>query len=378
MQWFYFFLMAISAIIGLFILTIQCRSRFWLACIQAFITAYLGLIWLDAQNFHISPKLYFCLLAIVYLPGPLVLGYISHITTRKYVYGKDFICCLLPLMAIVCAPQAFGERHWWQLVSASDYDNPQYQSLFQLISLMSGVQTLAYIVTAFQRLLRLRKDWSSYQSKTLPDSWFRMMLTVWMILVATALQVVSAYLHPAGETLSIGDIGFLLLLLYFGWLAIATGWKNAKGREDELFLTSEDLLAVAAETAEPMIETPIEQPASQQAEHAQQVRQRVLKEALFLQDDLSLASLATQLELTSHKLSELINQQLQTTFYEFVNDCRVHYAAEKMLQQPALTISEVYIDAGFTSKSTFYGYFKKTFNCTPTQYRRQLQQGSPD
>lgn len=49
---------------------VSCRSRLWLSAFLTFLAAYLGLILLDAQAFHISPKLYFLLLSIVFLPGP--------------------------------------------------------------------------------------------------------------------------------------------------------------------------------------------------------------------------------------------------------------------------------------------------------------------
>jgi len=74
---------------------------------------------------------------------------------------------------------------------------------------------------------------------------------------------------------------------------------------------------------------------------------------------------------TPHRLSDILNNQYQKNFYEFINGLRVGYAAEKLIGEPEKSISEFLYAAGFSSKSTFYGYFKKTYECTPSVYRRK-------
>ena len=359
----------------------------WLSAYLGFLAGYLGLILLDAQSFYISPQLYFLLLPVIFLPGPFILGYVSHISTRRYISAKDFIICLLPVMIVATAPGLLGETSLFSTATYQDYETGSYTALFNLISAMAGVQTLAYLATAMWVLLRMRKDWASYQSKTLPDSWFRMIQAILVFMVTTIAQVISAFSNPSGDSVSFGDIAFIGSVLYFIWLAVSTAinrLKSGLAAVDEIILQEADAISQPplppANLSGTHEENIAEQNTGRQSDEAHSeeltaigamVSGRVGEEQLFLQDDLSLAILAGHVGQTTHKVSEAINTVFGRSFYEFINDFRVKYAAEKLISQPELSITEIYFEAGFTTKSTFYGYFKKTFNCTPTEYRKR-------
>ncbi|MDX1475589.1 MAG: hypothetical protein R3309_15560, partial [Reinekea sp.] len=78
-------------ILAVFVGSVDCRARKWLTAFMLFLAGYSGLILLDSFDVRISTTAYFCLLSITFLPGPLILGYVSHISTRKEVHAKDFI-----------------------------------------------------------------------------------------------------------------------------------------------------------------------------------------------------------------------------------------------------------------------------------------------
>ena len=58
---------------------------------------------------------------------------------------------------------------------------------------------------------------------------------------------------------------------------------------------------------------------------------------------------------------------------EFINDCRLPYAAKLMTERPDLSIAEVAEASGFSRTATFIDNFKKRFALTPNQYRTQNQ-----
>ena len=90
--------------------------------------------------------------------------------------------------------------------------------------------------------------------------------------------------------------------------------------------------------------------------------------------DLTLADLAQQLSTTPHKLSEVLNSQLEQSFYDFVNGYRVRYVQRRIEDEDArnLKILALALDAGFASKSTFNDVFKKHTGRTPSDYRRSI------
>lgn len=55
----------------------------------------------DAQNFHISLRLYFLLPPLIFIPGPILLGYISHISNRRAVGVKDFVTDFIPIIIVL-------------------------------------------------------------------------------------------------------------------------------------------------------------------------------------------------------------------------------------------------------------------------------------
>ncbi len=94
----------------------------------------------------------------------------------------------------------------------------------------------------------------------------------------------------------------------------------------------------------------------------------------YLDGDLALPQLAQQLGISANYLSQIINEQLQVNFYDFVNSYRVE-AAKGLINIPSqekLNILNIALDSGFNSKSAFYTAFKKATSMTPTQYRKSL------
>jgi len=90
--------------------------------------------------------------------------------------------------------------------------------------------------------------------------------------------------------------------------------------------------------------------------------------------DLTLAELAQRLSTTPHKLSEVLNSQLEQSFYDFVNGYRVRYVQHRIASEDArnLKLLSLALDAGFASKSTFNDVFKKHTGKTPSDYRRSV------
>lgn len=92
------------------------------------------------------------------------------------------------------------------------------------------------------------------------------------------------------------------------------------------------------------------------------------EEQLFLDNSLTIFTLAKKLETNSKYLSKLINQSLDKNFALFVNEYRIEFA-KKMLLNPSnknLTIEYIGEKSGFKSKSAFNAAFKKITGLTPS------------
>lgn len=93
----------------------------------------------------------------------------------------------------------------------------------------------------------------------------------------------------------------------------------------------------------------------------------------YLQPNLKIHELASQLQVTPHFLSKVINQQLGINFYTFINNYRIEAFKQQVIHQDNhnLTLTGIALNVGFNSKASFNRIFKKHTNLTPTAYIQQ-------
>jgi len=83
----------------------------------------------------------------------------------------------------------------------------------------------------------------------------------------------------------------------------------------------------------------------------------------YLEPELTLEQLASQLALKPRVLSQTINEILGQNFYDFINRYRIEEAA-RLLTNPKdkkITILEVLYEVGFNSKSSFNNFIQKIY-----------------
>ncbi len=95
------------------------------------------------------------------------------------------------------------------------------------------------------------------------------------------------------------------------------------------------------------------------------------KKRPYLDPALSMDSLSSALKIPKYQLTEVLNRELGQNFFQWVNRHRVE-AVKKMLSAESLpySIDALGYECGFSSKSSFYSFFKSETGLTPTQYRK--------
>lgn len=93
------------------------------------------------------------------------------------------------------------------------------------------------------------------------------------------------------------------------------------------------------------------------------------EEQPYLVNDLTLAQLAEQMGVRPHNLSQLLNQSLGMTFYDYINSARVRHACA-LLKNSRDTVLDVAFASGFNNKATFYSAFRQQMSTTPSAYRQ--------
>ena len=93
------------------------------------------------------------------------------------------------------------------------------------------------------------------------------------------------------------------------------------------------------------------------------------KGKIYLNATLTLNDLARELGTNRTYLSNYLNQQLHTTFYEYVNQWRVRRAKE-LLRANSLPLEDIALQSGFNSMSSFRRYFIAHTGMSPLEYRK--------
>jgi ligand-binding sensor domain-containing protein/AraC-like DNA-binding protein len=97
-------------------------------------------------------------------------------------------------------------------------------------------------------------------------------------------------------------------------------------------------------------------------------------EKVYREPDLTLQSLAEKLSISSHVLSQVLNEKLNRNFPDFINWYRIE-EAKRILTSPRgaqKKIANVAFDVGFNTIVAFYNAFKKYTGMTPAQYKKEV------
>ncbi|OBX22163.1 hypothetical protein A9996_17300 [Gelidibacter algens] len=98
------------------------------------------------------------------------------------------------------------------------------------------------------------------------------------------------------------------------------------------------------------------------------------KKKLFLNDSLSLTDLADAIGIGNKKLSELLNQHLNISFYNLINDYRIEEVKHRMNSEEndKLTLLGIAFESGFQSKASFNRVFKSKTGMSPSMYKYSI------
>ena len=91
-------------------------------------------------------------------------------------------------------------------------------------------------------------------------------------------------------------------------------------------------------------------------------------EELFKNPNLTLPILAKKLNIRPQLLSQLLNNNLNKSFSQYINEYRIEEAKHLLKTHPNLKIEIIAEKSGFNSNSTFYTAFKNITNTTPAKY----------
>lgn len=181
----------------------------------------------------------------------------------------------------------------------------------------------------------------------------------WLSRAVAALFVLLAVWTGYGVTDLIQPLGYAGLMgLYLGIATIALfigieGWRHAALPFPGM---------VEAEPPTPSL--------TDWKSRADDWAERVRRERLYADPELSVASLARALGTNTAYISRAFNEGLGENFSAFINRLRSDEVAARLRDGTGGDLLDLALDCGFSSKASFNRAFRAAFDCSPSEYRR--------
>ena len=95
-------------------------------------------------------------------------------------------------------------------------------------------------------------------------------------------------------------------------------------------------------------------------------------EKAFAYEEITLNDLSVELGISTHQLSEILNERIKKNFKTFINEFRVAEAKKLLLEERDRSVLSIGAAVGFNSNTTFCTVFLKMTGVSPGQYRKNL------
>jgi AraC-like DNA-binding protein len=246
-------------------------------------------------------------------------------------------------------------------------NNPPILFIFFLI--MTAISGTAYFLLTIKLFRKLDIHiFNNFSNATNIDlSWIRNLVLVFGI-VWTALISVTVIHHVFNmfsmvfctDGLFLSLSVFVILIGYFGL-------------KQKIIYGNEDVI-IPVETNNTQTKYAGSKLSDSEAKQlAERVRKHMEPSKSYLNPDLTLSQLASEIGISSHLLSQVINEQFTLNFFDFVNQYRVEEFKQRIVNPnyDSYSLLGIAFDCGFNSKSALNRIFKKTTGLTPSQYKEK-------
>lgn len=331
--------------------------------------------WYDVRDHHTTFMFYMPWNHLIVL-GPLIYYYFRSKTNFQFHFKiKDYVH-FVPWMVIM-AIYLFGFSkdvvidHWAIGNPLPEFNNTKgpwaqwyNRNVFRILEIVSIFFYIILTLRTFKRYKAYVHDHFSDPLKV-DLRWLRIILVLFIVaMMGNLLIQVIDYASGSAINYRQAWISHLIIGIMIYFTAIY-GYHSQSNVEQHLNFRPED--KDNSSDSKPTTDLDL---------HSWRAKiDRLIETKIYLQPDLTLQDMATQLKTNSSRLSKIINQGYNQNFNDFINSYRIK-EIEKMLKNgdhKTHTLTSLAFGAGFNSKATFNRAFKKHLNQTPREYIAELK-----
>jgi AraC-like DNA-binding protein len=299
----------------------------------------------DPAYWLVSPILYFYVRSLCYSN--------FNFRVRDLLHAIPFFAIFLFILIsfLTAGGRSIVDSYYFKGISWKN--NVQFYLSFLMYSQFLTYNILSLIVISEYRK-RLKTQVSSVHNIFL--TWLKFVIIGFMVAWIVNLSVNMMFFFHLTVNHGLAAISLSAFLIFFN-IMFFKGW------------TQSDLFSGIEETKKYQSSTLSEE----EAEKYLRILNRYIEKVRpFLDPELTLKKLSESVNIPSRHLSQLINENIGTNFYDFINSFRIETAKKLLIiSEKEKTVSEILYEVGFNSKSSFNTAFKKDTGLTPTEFRKE-------
>lgn len=311
---------------------------------------------LDLKIFRFLPTLFLSFFNLDFLMGPLIYFYTKSVAIKDFRLRKKDWPHLLPVIV-------FNLYLLFSIILKQTTGVPQSFIRWEITAALLASHILLVIYACLSvRVLRqftaAIKNVYSYTEK-INLNWLRFVLVgfgiIWLMIIVNCLAQImwETPIPSLNDIISAVNFVVSIIIIYYGltWPKLFTGIES-KSKYEGSTLTSENAklytnrLKVFMETEKP-----------------------------HLTPSITINELSEKLSIPAKHLSQLVNEQFQQNFFDFINSYRIKEAKRYLVKQSRrnLNISQILYEVGFNSKATFNRAFSRHVGMSPKEFRKKSQ-----
>jgi AraC-like DNA-binding protein len=309
---------------------------------------------------------------LLLLHGPFLWLYIKSLTDQYFRIKPKYYLNLIPFLALLL--QHSLTIYILPTENRIEYvQNEIFKQTFAypFFIVLIALSPIAYFYLGLRLIRQYKQKIEGYFSQTagIDLKWLRMIFGSWIsisVLINSFFIIDLVYpIAPFGMMQFFSFVIAAIYVIFIGFYGL---------RQENVFLTNSINLNLEVATAQPVdsYSKPLKE---DEKEFIQTLLKHMNEHKPYLQSEITLKALSDELKVGTEYLSEIINNDLNKNFFDFIN----HYRIEEFKNQSKneknkhLNIIGLAFNCGFNSKATFNRVFKNSTGLTPSEYINKSQ-----
>jgi len=256
----------------------------------------------------------------------------------------------------------------------------EYMKVYDYVNLMENIYFIGYIWISYRLIKNIQiarsETYSYIETNNLQWISYLLMGLIGIVLLDSLFSIYELFFPPISWNIgTVIAFALILLNIFLGY----TGMFQAHILLPNFLLNNQEATAkeIPSEQNVEPIRTikQLDVFSPSEIDSLKERLQEILAtQKLYLNDSLSLSDLAEALDISDKKLSELLNQHLNTNFYNLINEYRVREVKQKLEDETneKYTLLSLAYDCGFQSKTSFNRVFKQKTGMSPSKYKEYI------